>query len=268
MGTLLEIQELSIAYRSNKGRQIAVDQVSFSLAEGEALGLVGESGSGKSTVAAAVIGLLPANAEILSGRILFDGLDLLQTDPETLRGVRWKDIAIIFQAAMTALNPIQRVGDQIIEVIRYHEPKTSASEARRRVQELYTQMEIPLDRLDGYPHQYSGGMRQRAVIAMALACHPKLIIADEPTTALDVLVQKQILDTIAGFQKDGNLAVLFISHDIAVVSDVCCRIGVMQSGRLVEIGGCGQVFGSPCHSHTQSLINAHITLNNKETRPL
>lgn len=261
---LLEIDNLSVFYRSGRGRQLkAVDGVSFSLAQGESLGLVGESGSGKSTIATAIMGMLPKNAEVASGRILFDGRDLLQADPETMRRIRWKKISIIFQAAMNALNPIQRVGDQIAETIRIHEPQTDPGEAVRRVAELYGLLGIPAARMDDYPHQYSGGMRQRAIIAMALACRPGLVIADEPTTALDVIVQDQILKTIQRIQRELGVGILFISHDIAVIADVCHRVGVMHAGRLEEFGPVQKVFGSPGHSCTRALLEAHMTLTDR-----
>jgi peptide/nickel transport system ATP-binding protein len=262
---LLEIENLSISYRCGRDRQLkAVDRVSFSLEQGMSLGLLGESGSGKSTIGAAIIGLLPKNAEITSGRILFEGLDLLQADPETIRRIRWKKISMIFQAAMNALNPIQRVGAQIIETIRIHEPQTGQADAIRRVAELYELLDIPVGRMDDYPHQYSGGMRQRAVIAMALACRPRLVIADEPTTALDVIVQNQIIKTIGHIQKELKLGVLFISHDIAVVADICQQVGVIHAGQLKELGPAQAVFNSPGHPCTRALLDAQITLADRK----
>jgi peptide/nickel transport system ATP-binding protein len=259
--SLLEINNLSVTYRCGRNRRLkAVDRVSFSLEQGKSLGLLGESGSGKSTIGAAIIGLLPKNAEITSGRILFDGMDLLQAAPETMRCIRWREISMIFQAAMNALNPIQRVGAQIVETIRVHEPQTGQAEALRRVAELYELLGIPLGRMDGYPHQYSGGMRQRAIIAMALACRPKLIIADEPTTALDVIVQDQILKTIRDIQQELKIGILFISHDIAVVADICQQVGVIHAGQLKELGQAQEVFASPGHPCTRALLNAQITL--------
>ena len=268
MNHLIEIKHLSIAYRIAKERcTTAVDDVSLTLSKGESLGLVGESGSGKSTIGAAIMGLLPGNAEITGGQILFNGEDLLQTDPERLRQLRWKQISMIFQAAMNALNPIQRVGDQIIEAIRVHEPETTPLHALERVQTLFRQMEIPLERLRHFPHQYSGGMRQRAIIAMALACNPQLVIADEPTTALDVIVQDQILKTIMALQKKLSLGIVFISHDIAVVADVCHHVAVMYAGQIVEIGPSVQVFAEPGHPYTQALLDAHITLADDGKKP-
>ena len=268
MNHLLEIKNLSVVYRTAYGRHTtAVDDVSFTLSKGESLGLVGESGSGKSTIGAAIMGLLPRNAEVTNGQVLFNGENLLQSDAERLRQTRWKQISMIFQAAMNALNPIQRVGDQIVEAIRVHEPETRPTQALERVQMLFQQMGIPLERLRHFPHQYSGGMRQRAIIAMALACNPQFIIADEPTTALDVIVQDQILKTITALQKELGLGILFISHDIAVIADVCHHVAVMYAGQIVEIGPSQEVFAAPGHPYTQALLSALITLTGNAKTP-
>ena len=257
---LLHIDDLSVIYRTSRGPLTAVDKVGFVLNRGESMGLVGESGSGKSTIGTAIMGLLPKNAATPTGRIVFNHISLLDTDPETLRQMRWKKIAMIFQAAMNALNPIVRVGDQIAEAIRFHEPELSGAQIENRVIELFSQVGIASERRNDSPHQYSGGMRQRAVIAMALACRPEIIIADEPTTALDVIVQNQILQTIKRLQQDLGIGILFISHDISVVADVCHYIGVMYAGQLVELGTRQEVFDTPAHPYTQALLKAHITL--------
>ena len=264
---LLTVENLTIIYRTGRGCLTAVDQVSFSLPWGHCLGLVGESGSGKSTIGIATLGLLPKNAEVVSGRILLEGQDLLELSPEALQTVRWKKIAMIFQAAMNSLNPIQRVEDQIIEAIRTHAPQTSKNEATARVTELFAQVGIPDQRRKDYPHQFSGGMRQRAVIAMALACQPAMIIADEPTTALDVIVQNQILKLLRQLRDDADMSILLISHDIAVVADVCDDIGVLYAGQLVELGSKREVFGTPAHPYTQALLKAHITLEDHHGGP-
>lgn len=267
MQSLLELQDLSVVYHTWRGNALAADGITFSLTSGQVVGLVGESGSGKSTIGTAIMGMLPRNAIITGGRILFEGQDLTRIDAAAYQQLRWKKIAMIFQAAMNALNPIQRVGNQIIEAICVHEPQCGKAAARRRVEQLYDQLSIPLDRLDDYPHQYSGGMRQRAVIAMALACRPQIIIADEPTTALDVLVQNQILKTIAALQKELGIGILFISHDISVVADVSDRVGVLYAGQLMEYGSRAEVFETPAHPYTQALMAAHITLSDKRTAP-
>jgi peptide/nickel transport system ATP-binding protein len=264
--TLIDIENLSVTFETARGRMRAVDQVSFALKRGQSMGLVGESGSGKSTIGNAIMGLLPANASISSGRIEYNGIELTSSSTETLRKVRWNKIAMIFQTAMNALNPIQGVGRQIAEAIEFHNVASCREDVDARVDELLSQVGIPVERRDDYPHQYSGGMRQRAVIAMALACNPEVIIADEPTTALDVIVQNQILETIKTLQQELAIGILFISHDISVVADVCHHIGVMYAGQLVELGTTEEVFRSPAHPYTQSLMAAHITLSS-DSRP-
>lgn len=258
---LLNVVNLSVAYGTAKGPLKAVDRVDFSLEKGQSLGLVGESGSGKSTIGTAIMGLLPPNAEISSGSIEYHQMDLVSSPPEVLQKVRWNNIAMIFQAAMNALNPIQQVGRQVAEAIRVHEPGISSSDVDERVADLFSKVGIPVKRRNDYPHQYSGGMRQRAVIAMALACNPEVIIADEPTTALDVIVQNQILETISSLQQKLGIGIILISHDISVVADVCHFIGVMYAGQLVEVGTREEVLISPAHPYTQSLMAAHITLS-------
>lgn len=258
---LLTVENLSVTYGTARGPLRAVEHVGFTLEKGQTFGLVGESGSGKSTIGTAIMGLLPSNAKISSGSIEYNAMDLTLTAPETLQQIRWNKISMIFQAAMNALNPIQRVGDQIAEAIQVHERNVSISEVDTRVAELFALVGIPAQRRNDYPHQYSGGMRQRAVIAMALACRPEVIIADEPTTALDVIVQDQILDTINFLQQKLGIGILFISHDISVVADVCDFIGVLYAGQLVEVGTRDEVLLSPGHPYTQSLMAAHITLS-------
>ena len=265
--TLLNVDNLSVMYRTRRGQLTAVNQVSFVLNKGQTLGLVGESGSGKSTLGFAVMGLLPSNARITSGAIHLSGVNLLTAGQEQLRQIRWKKIAMIFQAAMNALNPIQRIGDQIAEAIQFHEPEVPNTAVQERIDELFNLVGIPQSRQQDYPHQYSGGMRQRAIIAMALACRPEIIIADEPTTALDVIVQDQILNTLNTLQRTLGIGVILISHDIAVVADACNHIGVMYAGQLVELGTRKEVFSSPAHPYTKALLAAHITLNGDRQDP-
>lgn len=266
---LITVENLGVIYTTQRGPLRAVDQVDFMLNKGQSLGLVGESGSGKSTIGTAIMGLLPKNAEITSGRIQYNQIDLITAPPQILNKIRWNKIAMIFQAAMNALNPIQRVGAQIAEVIEFHGPAISPADLDTRVVELFSLVGIPEQRRNDYPHQYSGGMRQRAIIAMALACNPEVIIADEPTTALDVIIQDQILETIKALQQKLGIGILFISHDISVVADVCHHIGVMYAGQLVELGTRTEVFDSPAHPYTQSLMAAHITLSgNVSPKPI
>ena len=258
---LLAVENLSVGYHTRKGFLKSVQAVSFSLAEGKSLGLVGESGCGKTTIGMSLMGLLPENAAVTGGKILFEGIDLLQLSKKEIRQVRWKKIAMIFQAAMNALNPVHRVGEQIAEAILAHDTEISEETAMKQVESLFQVVGIPPDRMKDYPHQYSGGMKQRAIIAMALSCNPSLIIADEPTTALDVIVQDQILNAIKDFQNKLNVSLIFISHDIAVVADVCDSIGIMFAGRLVEYGNLKDVFDAPMHPYTQSLMASYLTLD-------
>lgn len=257
---LLEVENLSIGYQTRKGPLNAVEEVSFSLEAGRSLGFVGESGCGKTTLGMALMRLLPKNGFIQSGKILFDGENLLAKSEDEMRQIRWRKMAMIFQAAMNALNPVHRVSDQIAEAILAHNPELEKLEAYEQVKGLFQLVGLPTNRMRDYPHQYSGGMKQRAIIAMALACQPKLIIADEPTTALDVIVQHQILQETKNLQKEFGIAVIFISHDIAIVADVCHDIGIMYAGVLVEYGAREEVFENPVHPYTQALLSSYPTL--------
>ena len=262
--TLLSVEGLSIVYRTGKGPLQAVERVSFSLEKGKSLGFVGESGCGKTTLGMALMGLLPQNGEVTEGRILLNGSDLLRKSEEEMRKVRWKEIAMVFQAAMNALNPVHRVQDQIVEALLTHYPGMERKAALDRVAELFRLVGIPEDRMADYPHQYSGGMKQRAVIAMALSCNPTLIIADEPTTALDVIVQHQILQKIKSIQKELGFGIIFISHDISIVAEVCDDIGIMYGGQLVEVGAREEIFGSPQHPYTAALFSSFPKLQEKK----
>ena len=263
---LLEVENLSIGYHTQKGYLHAVEDVSFSLEEGKSLGFVGESGCGKTTLGMALMRLLPPNGVIREGRMLFDGADLLQKSDEEMREIRWQKIAMIFQAAMNALNPVHRVHEQIAEAILTHNASLDKKEAFEQVEELFQLVGIPGDRMKDYPHQYSGGMKQRAIIAMALACKPRLIIADEPTTALDVIVQDQILKEIMNLQKEFGISMIFISHDISIVADVCHDIGIMYAGKLVEHGSREEVFNNPAHPYTKALLSSYPTLTGEKSR--
>ena len=258
---LLSVENLSVVYQTRTGPFTAVDQVSFDLEAGQSLGIVGESGCGKTTVGMSLMRLLPKNGRVAAGRIKFGGTDLLGLSDPSMQAIRWKQISMIFQAAMNAWNPVQRVGDQIIEAIRTHHPETSKKEAASQVAKLYEAVDIPQDRIFDYPHEYSGGMKQRAIIAMALCCDPALIIADEPTTALDVIVQDQIIRKLKSIQTERNIAVVFISHDIGVVAEVCHAIMVMYKGRVVEAGRREEVFGAPAHPYTKALLSSYLTID-------
>ncbi len=253
---LLDIQHLTISFPALQGSARAVDDVSFQVAAGETLGLVGESGSGKSITALSVIRLLPSAARIDNGHVLFEGQDLLVLPERQMRSLRGARISLIFQEPMTALNPVMRVGDQIAEALTVH-GETPAT-ARARAIELLNAVRIPdaANRIRDYPHQLSGGMRQRVMIAIALACRPSLVIADEPTTALDVTIQAEVLELLRHLKAQSNLALLLISHDFGVIAEMADRVAVMHCGRIVEEGTVRQVLRAPVHEYTRRLIAA------------
>jgi peptide/nickel transport system ATP-binding protein len=252
--SLLEVRDLRVAYASQLGPVPAVRGVDLDVVEGEVLGLAGESGCGKSTIAHALLRLLPKDARV-EGAVLLDGQDILGMSFGRLRAVRWDQAAIVFQGAMHALNPVRRVGEQITEAIRLHDP-VDDREATERVGELLERVGLPGRRARAYPHELSGGQRQRVMIAMALACSPRLLIADEPTTALDVMVQAQVLALLKSLQEELGLALLFITHDLSVLAQVCDRIAVMYAGRIVEEGPAGDVFEAPAHPYARALSGA------------
>ena len=266
-GPLLQVEGLSLGYLTRGGEVKAVQDVSFDLARGQALGLVGESGCGKTSVANSLMRLLPDNARLAGGRVYLDGTDLLALGDEEVRDYRWRRIAMVFQAAMNSLDPVYRVGQQIVEAIETHGVESTIPQARDRVARLFRLVGLDPALMDRYPHEFSGGMRQRAVIAMALSCDPSVIIADEPTTALDVIVQDRILRELKAIQRELDMAVIYISHDIAVVAEVTDRMGVMYAGRLVEYGDTADVFGSPLHPYTGALMGSFPSVTG-ERRPL
>lgn len=266
--TLLDVRNLTVLFPSSAGEVYAVRDVSFAIGAGEVLGLVGESGSGKSVTSLAAMGLLVEQARV-SGEILFEGRDLLRASAEELRQLRGSRMAMIFQEPMTALNPVMRVGDQVAEAARAH-GGVSRDDAQRRAVAALDAVAIPDPerRARDYPHQLSGGQRQRVMIAMALVNRPSLLIADEPTTALDVTVQAQILELMAELRRRFGLAMLFISHDLAVVSQVSDRIAVMFGGRIVETGPAKAVFTNPQHPYTRGLLESVPTLKTSREKPL
>lgn len=258
MKPLLTVQNLKTHFFTNNGVVRSVDGVSFQVNEGETIGIVGESGSGKSVTALSIMNLLPYKVgNIVEGSILFENTDLVQIKEKEMRKIRGNDIAMIFQEPMTSLNPSYTIGNQIGEAILLHK-KVSRKEARKRSIELLNQVGIPnAERMvDEFPHKLSGGMRQRAMIAIALACDPKLIIADEPTTALDVTIQAQILELIQKLKKESNTSILIITHDLAVVSEICDRVIVMYAGRVVEEADVRTMFTSASHPYTKGLIES------------
>lgn len=252
---LLSVQGLTIDYVGDRGDFRAVDDVSFDIGRGEVFGLAGESGCGKSTIAFAITRLHKPPALISGGEIRFDGQDVLRLDGEALRRFRWGEVAMVFQSAMNALNPVMTVGDQIIDVLTTHE-RLRRREARDRAAELLEVVGIGADRLRSYPHQLSGGMRQRAVIAIALALRPSLLIMDEPTTALDVVVQQEILQQITELRRELGFSILFITHDMSLMVELSDRLAVMYAGRLVEVAPSRAMLDDPLHPYTGALMNA------------
>lgn len=262
---LLQVTDLSICF----GSQSAVSGISFEVGPGQTLGLVGESGSGKSATSLALLGLLPPSARV-TGQISFAGQNLRQLSEADLRRTRGRDIAMIFQEPMTALNPVMPVGGQIAEAVQAHHPEMRRSQVRARVLDAMNEVSLPEPerRMRDYPHQFSGGQRQRILIAMAIVNRPRLLIADEPTTALDVTVQAQILELLAGLRRTHSLAMLFISHDLAVVSRVADRVAVMQHGCIVEQASAHEIFRSPAHPYTRKLLTSAPTMRTDRSKPL
>jgi len=263
--SLLEIRNLTLHYGVTKGAVQAVDKVSLSLDRGESLGIVGESGCGKSSVAMAIMKLMPPNAVIVGGEILFKGENILLKNDEEIRRIRWKEISMVFQAAMNALNPVISVADQIIEAIQAHDD-VSETEAWEKVKELYELVGLDPSRGKSYPHEYSGGMKQRAIIAMSLACSPDLIIADEPTTALDVIMQDQIIQEIVALQDRLDMAMIYISHDISVIAETCGKTGVMYAGKIVEYADTDSLFYDTLHPYTKALLSSYPSIKGKVKR--
>jgi peptide/nickel transport system ATP-binding protein len=268
LSSLLQVENLNVTFATQSGEVAAVRDVSFHIPEAGTLGLVGESGSGKSATSLAIMRLLPPQARI-EGKISFAGQDLLALPEDSMRKLRGSNISMIFQEPMTALNPVMRVGDQVAEAVAAHH-SVSRQEAKRRAVEALREVALPDpdQRANDYPHQLSGGQRQRVMIAMALVNHPRLLIADEPTTALDVTIQAQILDLLRNLRERHKLAMLFISHDLGVVSRVADQVAVMYAGEIVEMGPVRQIFSAAQHPYTRGLIHAIPTLKTDRRRPL
>jgi peptide/nickel transport system ATP-binding protein len=253
----LAIRDLSIQYFTDAGVALqAVEGVSFDLEQGRSLGLVGESGCGKTTVMLALLRLLPEAGRIVDGQVQFGGRDLLRISEREMQAIRWREISIVFQGAMNALNPVRTVGSQIIETLRLHQVVDSYAQASRRTGELLELVGIGAQRGRQYPHQFSGGMRQRAMIAMALACDPKILIADEPTTALDVMIQAQIIELLERLQRELNLSLVLVTHDLGVVAEMCDDVLVMYGGTVAEYGSSDTIFNAARHPYTQRLLQA------------
>ncbi|NWF86250.1 ABC transporter ATP-binding protein [Candidatus Bathyarchaeota archaeon] len=267
MSAVLQVENLTTFYTTLRGPVRAAENVTFNVGKGEALGLVGESGCGKTTVALSILKLLPSNGKIVRGKILFEGKDIVKIkDKEFRQEIRWKGISIVFQGAMNALNPVFKVGDQVSEAIKIHEPRMKKEEINERVAKLFELVGLDPGRADNYPHEFSGGMRQRALIAMSLACNPALLISDEPCTALDVIVASQVLKLLREIKEKLNLGMILISHDLSIVAETCEKMGIMYAGMLAEYGNVMDTFKKPLHPYTQGLISAFPSIKGERTR--
>lgn len=263
---LLEVKNLKTYFRTSKGILKAVDGVSFNLNSAEALGIVGESGCGKTTCALSIAKLLPKEGYIAGGEILLNGKDLAKLSEKEIQAHRWKDISIVFQGAMNALNPVMTVGRQISEAIELHDHLDKAS-ALKKAADMLELVEIPRDRINRYPHEFSGGMKQRAMIAMALACKSKVVIGDEPTTALDVMIQAQILELLEKLRRQMGMGLILITHDLSILCETCDRIAVMYAGKIVETGTVQDIFENARHPYTQKLIACFPDISAKKIIP-
>jgi peptide/nickel transport system ATP-binding protein len=262
---LLDVKDLTTYYHTKVGPVKAVEGASFNIEKAQAMGLAGESGCGKTTIALSLLQILPREGKIIKGQILFDGKNIVELNEKEMREqIRWKGISLIFQGAMNALNPVYKVKDQIIEAIQIHEPKTTRKEALERAEKLFELTGLDPSRLDHYPHEYSGGMKQRACIAMALACNPKLLIADEPSTALDVIVQAQILRLLKDLKEKLSISLIVISHDLSLIAETCDTATIMYAGKVVEFADIKSIFKEPLHPYTQGLIEAFPSISSKE----
>ncbi|MEM2702987.1 MAG: ABC transporter ATP-binding protein [Candidatus Bathyarchaeia archaeon] len=262
---LLEVKNLTVHYETKIGTVKAVDNASFHLEERQSIGLAGESGCGKTTIALSLLKILPREGKIINGQILFEGKDLVKlNEDEMRRQIRWKGISLIFQGAMNALNPVYKVKDQIIEAIQIHEPHVTKKEAYERAKKLFELTGLDPSRLEHYPHEYSGGMKQRACIAMALACNPKMLIADEPSTALDVIVQAQILKLLKDLKDKLGISLMVISHDLSLIAETCDTTAIMYAGKIVEFADIVRIFKEPLHPYTKGLIEAFPSISSKK----
>jgi peptide/nickel transport system ATP-binding protein len=264
---LLSVENLVTHYRTQRGFVKAVDGVSFEVKEKEAMGLAGESGCGKTTIALSVLKILPGEAQIKSGHVFFRDTDIVQlSDREVREKIRWKKISLVFQGAMNAMNPVYKIGDQIAEAVMTHEPNVKKEEAVERGKKLFELVGVEPSRIGNYPHEFSGGMRQRAMLAMALATNPELLIADEPATALDVIVQAQLLKLIKSLKENLGLSLILITHDLSIITEICDSVAIMYAGKIAEKGSVVSVYKNPLHPYTQGLIGAFPSIYAAKTR--
>lgn len=263
---ILDVRNLKTYYHTLRGPVKAVDDVSFEVKQGEALGLAGESGCGKTTVALSILRILPSGGKIVGGEILFRGDDLVKLEDDQMRQVRWKRISTVFQGAMNALNPLFKVRDQISEAILTHETGVGKKQAHERTGRMLQLVGIQAKRGEDYPHEFSGGMRQRALIAMALACNPEFIIADEPGTALDVIVQAQVIKLMSELKEKLRLSMILITHDLSIISELCEKTAIMYAGKIVEKGDVASIYEQPLHPYTQGLLNAFPSIKEAKRR--
>jgi len=256
MMSLLNISRLKTYFYTYRGVVRAVDDVSLSIEKGEALGLVGESGCGKSTLGLSILRLVPPPGKIVGGKIIFDGENLLDKSEKEMQKIRGKRISMIFQDPMTSLNPVMKIKDHLVELIKTHEPDTSVSEALERASKFLKELGIPPERMNDYPHQFSGGMRQRIMIALALILNPDLVIADEPTTALDTIVQAQILELLKRLRDEYNMSLILITHDLSIVAELTDKIAIMYAGKIVEVADTLSFYEEPLHPYSEGLLKS------------
>ena len=260
-GTILEVNNLTAGYETRKGNVLAVNNVSFKLEKGEFLGIAGESGCGKSTLAYTIMNLLEDNGKIFSGDIKFNGKNMIDFSRQQLKSYRWKDMSMVFQSAMNGLNPVMKISEQLTDVIFAHEDNYSKKQARKKAKEMLRLVDVQTDRLDSYPHQLSGGMKQRVMIAMAMILNPDLIIMDEPTTALDVVVQRNIIDQIEKLREEFDFSIMFITHDLSLLVEISDKLAIMYAGILLEKGPAKQIYLNPRQPYTKGLMNSFPPLS-------